>query len=331
MSTDSRELKPSEEAIAWFVRLRSGDATPEERRRFAAWQTASPENHRAYAEIERLWGEIREVLPGVAGGALASARIGPSPLRQAYRRYGWLAGLAASVLVALAALLHALHVTDPWLSDYYTASGEQREIRLADDSTVLLNTDTALSLADTATTRRAVLDRGQARFTVAPDPERPFEVVAGVATVRAVGTVFEVYRVTEAQIRIIVQEHGVELRLDGTAAAGAKTTVRKIAAGQAIAYRAGEPLGRPETVDLARATAWQSQRLMVNDQRLAEAIAELNRYRRGTIFITDDLLENLRVTGVFPLDDPEGALQAIETGLGFRTTRLSPWVVLLHR
>ncbi|MGH8570877.1 MAG: FecR family protein, partial [Gammaproteobacteria bacterium] len=328
-----REPKPSEAAIVWFVRLRSGEATEEDRRRFAAWRTANPENHRAYAEIERLWGEIREVLPGLAegGGTLASATNRSPSLRQTYRRHGRLAACAAILLVTLAALLHALHFTDPWLSDYHTASGEQRRVRLADGSTVLLNTDTALSLADTATTRRVVLDRGQARFTVAPDPRRPFEVVAGTVTVRALGTVFEVYRVSGVETRVMVQERAVEIRLDGTTGAGAKTARREIAAGQAMAYRAGEPLGRPQAVDLARATAWQSGRLLLNDQRLAEAIAELNRYRRGAILITDGLLASLRVTGVFPLNDPEEALHAIETGLGLRTTRLSPWIVLLHR
>lgn len=320
-----------EEAIAWFVRLRSDEATAEERRRFAEWRAADPENERAYADIERLWDDIGEVLPRIAGALDPRARRTAGPTPAARPRYFRRAAFAAMALTALAVLLHVLHLTDPWLSDHYTATGDQREIRLADGSTVLLNTDSALSLANTARTRRIVLDRGQARFTVAPDPEHPFEVVAGAATVRALGTVFEVYRVNEAETRVIVQEHAVELRVDGTATTGGDAAVREIAAGQAIAYRAGQPLGQPEAVDLAYATAWQGRRLLLNDRPLAEAIGELNRYRHGAIVITDDLIADLRVTGVFPLDDPDGALRAIETGLRLKTTRLSPLLVLLHR
>ena len=320
----------SEEAIAWFVRLRSGEVTAEERRRCAEWRAADPQNERTYAEIERLWDEIGEVLPRRAG-ALLGARRTAGPTGAPRRRTLWRGVLAAGALTALAVLLHVLHLTDPWLSDHYTATGEQREIRLADGSTVLLNTDSALSLASTATARRIVLDRGQARFTVAPDPEHPFEVVAGAATVRALGTVFEVYRVNEAETRVIVQADAVELRVDGTAGTGGDTAVREIAAGQALAYRAGRPLGQPEAVDLAYATAWQGRRLLLNDRPLTEAIGELNRYRHGTILITDDLIAGLPITGVFPLDDPEGALRAIETGLRLKTTRLSPLLVLLHR
>lgn len=331
MSRDLREPDPSEEAIAWFVRLRSGEAMAEERRCCAAWRAANVENERAYAEIERLWGDIGALLQDGAGPAATRARGTARPALGARRRYLWRGALAAGLLGALAALLHTLHWTDPWLSDYYTASGEQREIRLADGSVVLLNTDSSLSLADTAAARRIVLDRGQARFTVAPDPGRPFEVVAGAATVRALRTVFEVHRLSEAATRVVVQEHAVALRIEGATGAGQATTVREIAVGQAIAYRAGEPLGRAEAVDLARTTAWQSRRLLLSDRPLAEAIAELNRYRRGTILITDDRIEGLRVTGVFPLDDPEGALRAIEAGLDLRTTRLGPLVVLLYR
>ncbi|MGH8534414.1 MAG: FecR family protein [Gammaproteobacteria bacterium] len=109
--------------------------------------------------------------------------------RRALRRAGW--ALAASL--AALALLHHFHYTDHWLSDYHTATGEQTLVRLADGSTALLNTDTALSLGGDLETRRLRLHHGQALFTVAPDPARPFEVEAAGGRIRALGTVFEVY------------------------------------------------------------------------------------------------------------------------------------------
>lgn len=103
----------SEEAIAWFVRLRSGEATSEERRRFAEWRAADPENERAYAEIERLWDDIGEVLPRIAGTLDTRTQRTAGPTRAARSRYFWRAALAVMALAALAVLLHVLHLTDP--------------------------------------------------------------------------------------------------------------------------------------------------------------------------------------------------------------------------
>ncbi|MGH8650771.1 MAG: FecR domain-containing protein [Gammaproteobacteria bacterium] len=69
--------------------------------------------------------------------------------------------------------MHALHVTDLWLSDHYTGTGEQREIVLADGSRAFLNTDSALSLEYTESLRQVRLHRGQVLFTVAPRGRPP--------------------------------------------------------------------------------------------------------------------------------------------------------------
>ncbi len=84
-----------------------------------------------------------------------------------------LPALATAALLLLAAGLHALHVTDRWLSDHYTGTGEQRAIVLADGSRAFLNTDSALSLEYTESVRQVRLHCGQVLFTVAPRPSGP--------------------------------------------------------------------------------------------------------------------------------------------------------------
>jgi transmembrane sensor len=67
---------------------------------------------------------------------------------------------------------------DRYFSDYHTGTGEIRDIRLADGSHVLLNTDSAVSVDYQAAKRQIILHHGQARFSVAQDVQRPFEVQA---------------------------------------------------------------------------------------------------------------------------------------------------------
>jgi transmembrane sensor len=65
-------------------------------------------------------------------------------------------------------------------------------------------------------------------------------------------------------------------------------------------------------------------------QPLGAVVADLNRYRRGHIFILNPSLRSLPVTGVFEIDDPDSALRVIEQTLGIRDTALSPYFLFLH-
>jgi transmembrane sensor len=67
-------------------------------------------------------------------------------------------------------------------------------LTLADGSTVDLNARSSIRVEFSNSERRIELLDGQALFQVAKDKERPFIVRSGDATVRAVGTQFDVYR-----------------------------------------------------------------------------------------------------------------------------------------
>ncbi|WP_457832782.1 FecR domain-containing protein, partial [Staphylococcus aureus] len=74
--------------------------------------------------------------------------------------------------LGIAAVVASLTIFSAWpLSGdrYATAIGEQRTIRLADGSKVMLDTDTVLTVAFEEKARRISLARGQAYFTVAHD------------------------------------------------------------------------------------------------------------------------------------------------------------------
>lgn len=328
MTQDPKNSPLIDEAIEWLVLLRSGRATPADRARFSEWQALSPEHAEAVQAAKGLWGIMHRALE--AEGLAVSHHDGyrcAQPILQRWRQRWRLPALATAALLLLAASLHALHVTDLWLSDHYTGTGEQREIVLADGSRAFLNTDSALSLEYTGSLRQVRLHRGQVLFTVAPEAIRPFEVIADGARVRALGTVFEIYKEPGGEIRIIVQEHAVRIRRNGMDGGGASV---QVARGEELRWGAEGDLGKPQSVNLQETSAWQRRKLFFKDRPLIEVVAEIDRYRAGAILITQSTLRDLKVSGIFPLDDPEAVLSAVQKALDLQVTHLSPWLVLLH-
>ena len=311
-------------ASAWLVRIETGTVTADERRRFTEWLAADSAHPVAYREAERFWrsldglspDDIRELdryLPQESD----SERPGPT---HSWRR---LTAMAACVLLVAGAGLWLALVLWP-LGDYRTAVGEQRTIAIPDGSTVQLNTDTALSIAMTDDSRRLTLHRGEAFFTVAPDRARLFEVAAGQGTIRALSTAFNI-RTDGDHTTVTVSEHSVRVRL------GHEPSM-DVQAGEQLRYQPSGWLGSVERTDLNRALAWQQHRLMFENQPLPDVLEEVARYRSGRfVFLRDQSLNKLLVTGSFDTERLDHFLPALEESLPIRIVTFADRVILLYR
>src|SRR5690606_12155282 len=215
------------------------------------------------------------VMDAMRASALA---IRPKPRRGLWAGVG--VGLAASLLAAvalgtglvsfgpqvdapqLAGKPMPASVASPKVPDsgeFATAKGERRTVRLADGSTITLNTDSAIRVGYVADRRLVRLLRGQALFEVARDPHRPFVVQAGAKQVTALGTIFEV-RLAAERMKVMVVEgkvvvDEVEERPDNgapvmvptvlahgealVAAEGAKPLLTKVDTDQQLRWREG--------------------------------------------------------------------------------------------
>ncbi|WP_347986023.1 FecR family protein [Methylomonas sp. AM2-LC] len=313
----------SDQAIDWIIRLNSDKVTKQDKLLAAQWINRSPSHQKAFIEAEQLMLDMGEVM-----GTEKPISSEPQPLIDSKRvRHDGrrLRGLAvASILFILT--LPLISLNDHWFSDYYTAVGEQKTITLADGSQVKLNTDTALSVNYSASGRKLVLKHGQAVFHVATDRNRPFEVATDIAIIKALGTVFEVTERSKTTF-ITVQEHAVSVK--GLHDKDYAETSR-VNAGQQGFYDQENGLQSIVAVDINQATAWQRGKLVFKNQPLQEVVAELDRYVYGRIAIVDDRLANLRVSGVFPINDPAASMYMIEQILPIKVTRITPWLTLLH-
>jgi transmembrane sensor len=340
MPTDhaTASLPPlQQQAIEWLLRLRTHELSEAETLEFAEWLSHDLSHTEAFANAEDLYEVMSQAAQLKKEDTISSQKSErdravtttiPAPQKRHTNR--WLAvtlGLTAAWLFAVNLVLpQQASLWDAYRSDYHTGTGEQRTVQLADGSRMLLNTDTAVSVDYQDTSRQITLHHGQAQFTVASDKARPFTVSAGELQVRALGTAFEVYRRASGDIEVSVQEHAVAASVSDQ-----KTPVR-VQQGQHLSYsHASGTLNPPETADDRLTGAWRQRRVIVKDRPLAELVAEIERYRKGRVFLAGAKLNNLRVTGLFSLTDPEASLAKVQKILGLKETRLGPWWVLLHR
>ncbi|MBL8271062.1 FecR family protein [Steroidobacter sp.] len=333
-----RQESPSE-AARWFARMHDDERTPADEARFDEWLARDPGNERAYQRLEALWGAvestrnaapIREARARAVEESQHSAQLSAAAGR---RRGGWF--IAAAAVVATVGVV-AVQVMLPADVVYRTAVGDRRTIQLSDGSQLILNTDTVATVRYRLTSRTVQLERGQAHFDVAHSTLRPFLVDAGRGVIRAIGTRFEVYRqADEVQVKLL------EGRIEVTPAAetrradvAAGTTLSnqpariEMTAGQQTALSASgmAPL---TAVNVPVATAWLDGKLVFNDVRLQEAVAEINRYSTQKIYVLDGGLAEFRVSGVFRTDRADAFISAVSTSLPILVQPAADGAVLL--
>lgn len=240
---------------------------------------------------------------------LAEARA-QTQARRARGRRSARTGAGALLAVAVALLWWA----DPaWQrEEVRTSVGEQVTWSLADGSTITLNTGSVLQVQTRLRSRRFALLQGEAAFHVAHG-WRPFEVQAGAVAVRDIGTAFGVRRLTDAVdsgAQVTVYEGAVEVRSSQSDA-----PPRVLLAGQTIISGVGAGTPAVRKVDPAVAGAWREGRLVFDGTPLADAVAELQRYRSAPIVLADPRVGALRLSGEYDARGLESLIDALPQAL----------------
>ncbi|WP_374090100.1 FecR domain-containing protein [Methylomicrobium lacus] len=315
---------PQEQANYWLVLLSSPFASSEQRLAFEAWLAENPDNQAEWDKARAFWKKFDMLSDEQV--ALLDKRLSSAGRRRDLKSKRSLRGFFNPWSVpAFACLLLLVWVGiaawPVWFADYRTAVGEQRSVQLSDGSTVLMNTDTALSVDFTATQRTVTLHGGEAYFKVAKDAERPFDVETDDGRVRALGTAFEV-RQLGREMAVTVYEHAVRVVFSQG------TTIEALREGELVAVNEGR-VSKVVAVNRKQTQAWRDHRLVFRDLPLVQVVAELNRYRPGSIVIVNARLKQHRVTGVFDTREPDKALAVIENTLKLAVYRLPGSLVLL--
>lgn len=308
-----------EQAAAWVARLDRG-LTRDEQGEFRAWY-AHPVNARAMRQLSGLWSEM-DALQAFAAAPAESGAIAATSSRRIPRM-----AIAASLLVAAVAggFAWTRYGGGPALAPlaarsaatYTTGIGEQRNVPLSDGSTLAINTGSQVEVVSLeGATRELRLLRGEALFTVAHDPARPFRVNVAGHVVEAVGTAFDVRLHTGGGIEVIVTEGRVKLTA-GRATTGLLNRGQAIRIATDGSARISDMGGEALTARLA----WRNGMVVFDGETLPEALAEFSRYTSVRFVVTDARLRQLRVGGYFPAGDTDYLLEALRSNFSVVSTR----------
>lgn len=324
MNSAKHNAQP-ETASGWFARVQAGALSDAERRDFEHWRDTSPENALAYAQCELAW-ELTGALAGepeFATGAKATDDTASRGLTlRDWRIWG---SVAASVTLATALVLNAEVDSG---QRYQTDIGEQRVVHLKDGSSVMLNTNSILQVSFSRHQRSLILERGEAFFSVAKNPNRPFVVEVAGTEVRALGTAFNIEKQHD-NVEVAVTQGLVEVSAQRRFWQEANQT--HLRPGQGVTWHASTTakLLTPTPMDLERVTAWQASKLYFDNDRLADALAEYNRYTKRQFVLVDDTLADQRISGVFNVGDDKALTFALEKSLGARILATDNRVLVL--
>ena len=299
-------LSPAEAAAHWRVRQDRGDLSEAEQNEFDAWLAAAPRNAAEYEKAQQSW----DVFDAAGDDKhLRALRHSALKVRPEKRRRAWpqlAAGFA--LLVAGGALVWVLLETaSPSLSrlgapDYVTARGERLNLTLPDGTAVTMNTETAIDVVYERDRRFVQLTGGQAFFDVARDRDRPFVVQAGERTITALGTAFEV-RLLDGRFKVLLVEGTIAVEdAAGAAASGSTRAPEPVVMTSGQEFAAEGTVARVDKANVQRELRWRDGFIEFQDETLASAAAEFNRYATSTIVINDERVATLRVTGVFRTD-----------------------------
>lgn len=294
-----------EQAADWHARLQ-GDADQAVWLEFAAWLEADPSHRTAYDQVEQLWHQLDQVEQGPVTAPApekvvdfaSHRRTAQSPANLS-RRWFMGGGMAAAAAVLAVALVSRRDDT-PLPEMFETPPGQRRTVRLADGSSVTLNSGTRLTVAFSDQQRSVVLEKGEALFDVAKDPTRPFTVAAGERLVTVVGTAFNV-RHLDQSVTVTVARGLVDV---GDHDGGGKV---RLTPGQQVSAKAGQPLGPVVTVDPASVMAWRDGRLVFDQAPLSQVLAELSRHYPLPMRAEGSVAQ-LRFSGVLRLEGDQGAV-----------------------
>ena len=321
--TKPRSREEIERTAAEWVLRRDRGLTAQERDELFHWLAADPRHGEALALQRWGWDEL-DRLAGLQTslGAVPDPDLFAPRAKVRVRRWWWLAAtssLAAAAGVALLITTRSPKVgpeqATPMVAVSTVLAAPCERMTLEDGSVVDLNRGSSAEVDYSATERRVRLVRGEASFTVAKNPARPFVVSAGGVDVRAVGTVFNV-RLEPAAVEVVVSEGRVNV--DAPARAATSLSVGQSAVVALTAAGIPPQIATLSADEIAARLAWQPRLLDFTDAALAEIVAEFNRRNPVQLRVADPLVGAVRLSATFRSDNVEGFVRLMESDFGMR-------------
>lgn len=315
------------EAVIWVQRLASGQATAADAVAIKRWRALSPRHAQAFAEASKAWSDVASAGRDLQDGRSATETLAHLRRQSINRRMFLGGGLATAAAVAYGVIHPPL---DLWPSlsqlraDYRTTTGEQRDITLAGNVAVRMNTQTSLALrAAEGQQDRVELVSGEASFGLPASSGRVLSVFAADGRTRATSARFDIRNLTrggDPAVCVTCFDGGVQVEYSG------RTAV--LGAGQQLQY-GSHALGKVAAIDVEAASNWSRGIVVFRNTPLPEAIDEINRYRPGRIVLINSALSGKQISGRFRIDQMNNILARLEQAVDARIRILPGGLALI--
>jgi transmembrane sensor len=325
-----RETTDKQKAIAkaaseWLAAQSLGMLDAHDRRAFQAWLAQDGEHVAIYRNMAEMWKDrsITRALEDLNTDRQSTQcyrrRLFPSIVAM-FKSPIYYAGAVATAVLVVTLVINVFYTvrtseTSP-SGALTTPSGKIRDITLADGSVVTLGARSWITVDMTDEIRHVSLLAGEAFFDVKRDPKRPFVVDVGEARVEVLGTRFEV-SLAPGGVQVSVAEGRVELVQIATEKLADQKSIHPVERrtilkkGEKAIAKPKEPIQEVTPVDIDVPGAWRDGRLIYQNARLDEVIADAQRYYSGRIVLASPELGELRVTATFGSDDIIAMIQLL--------------------
>ena len=323
----SIESRRDEEAGLWIAKIDRG-ITDSEKDELTRWLSAAPENYQFFLETAELWDDMDAI------SILSDICPKPSEVEERYTPIGW--AIAATVVLAISLTVFFNSAgerfdsaTDTQIVSaptkiFSTKIGEQATFELPDGSTLVLNTNSLVSIIYTDANRFLIMERGEIHVTVAHEP-RPLSVLVGGQVIQALGTEFNIEITSDQTIELVVTEGLVVIGfLDAPLDAIPMDEPIELAPASILVAGGQEAIIRHvedtlqkieteeiETEEIAVKLSWRNGNIIFTGETLEEAVEELERYTAVEFVFLDEDSKQERIAGFFKAGDVDGLLAVL--------------------
>lgn len=306
-------------AISWALRLRNNRANARLHAQCEHWRGTHDDHELAWQRVQALQQELNNQMAAIPGAHVALENVAQGLCRRQALKV-----LSGAVLVGSSAWMSRdLTGWQRWTSDLATATGERRSMQLPDGTRLQLNTDSAVDLDFNPQQHLITLVRGEILVTCGSPSSAPLRVQTRHGLLEGIDGRFALRQDSDCT-RISVISGNVAIH-SPYAADGLPTQVH---AGQSYLVRQTQAMPAPPLdMDIA---AWVDGLIVTRDMRLADFLSEVGRYRYGYLGCSADIA-NLRLSGVFRLEDTDTLLAIVAQTLPVKVRYRTRWWVKLER
>lgn len=299
-----------EEAAQWHVTMTSDEVKQEELVEFREWLKI-PEHAEVYQRFDHLWKRFEPVSNTVARSTINQVVKHPARISKTAIPI-LLVGIVSSLLIAQPETSQLI------MADHTAFRQPSQIITLPDQSQIVLDPMSAVDINYSQDSRDIHLHSGKVTIEVARDLLRPLQVITEYGTARALGTQFSV-EISKHGAQVNVIESRVEV------CAKKEKACEQLTAGEMNSVTADQ-VTKPRPINKGFMLDLFNQQLVVDNQSIVKVLDTLKPYYKGYLSFDRESLGNIKVSGVFPLDNPLLSLQTLENAVAVKATNYSRWI-----